>query len=471
MSRIVLLLISSLLAISCSAQTQKNSFQQHVDEFVTDSVFLSAGVGIVISDTETGTILATNQRYLGLTPASIQKLITTATALEILGSNYQFKTQIETNGEILANGTLNGNLIIRGFGDPTLGSKFFPEHSEIQILQQLKSLNIKNIKGKIITDASYLKSTIPPTWIWEDIGNYYGAVPNGLSYKDNMYTLFFKSGAAGSITKILKTEPQNTGLEFDNQVVSSNINRDLAYIFGGNTSNKRRITGSIPQNRSSFKVKGALLSPETCLKNELTKLLHKSDISIENKVISKTKTQTLFILQSPHLKDIVKITNKKSVNLFADHLLFEIGAKQKGIANWNSGINATKEYWKAKGIKTKYISLFDGSGLSHFNSVSAGTFNDILQIMYKSNSSKEFVSSLAVSGTSGTLKSFGKNSSIKGKWIAKTGSMTGVRTYCGYLTNKNGKVYAVSILINNHSCPNSYLNNKLLNLLNKLYNS
>lgn len=474
MNKLLLIFIISLLGISCQAQkTDPNKLQTYVDEFVSDTCFRSAGMGIMISNAKTGENLASNQAHLALSPASTQKLITTAAALEILGGNYQFKTQIETNGELLENNTLTGNIIVKGFGDPTLGSKYFENNktTEQLVAEKIKSLGIKHIQGKILADDSYIKSKIPSTWIWEDIANYYGAVPNGLSFHDNMYSLFFSSGKAGSTAQLMKTEPQNTGLLFDNQVMSSEINRDLAYIFGGNTSNNRRIEGSIPQNKAVFEVKGALLHPKKSLIESLNQSFILAGISMDNKTFTDQKRTVLFTLYSPELKEIAKLTNQKSINLFADHLLFEIGNKQLGKASWENGIEAVKNFWTQKGLSTKYISLYDGSGLSHFNAISADFFDQVLQIMYHSKYSNEFISSLPVAGISGTLKSFGNQGDLRGNWKAKTGSMTGVKTYCGYLRTKSGKEYAITILINNYSCPSSTINNKLQVLLNKLYNS
>ncbi len=472
MNRSVFILLLTLCNISCSAQIGKStSTQQFVDAFVADSCFRAAGVGIVISDLKTGEVLASNQAHLGLIPASTQKLITSAAALEILGADFRFKTQIKIDGELFGNGTLNGNVIVKGFGDPSLGSKYFTKGKSIekQIAEKLAANKIKRISGTIIADASYLEAKIPATWIWEDIGNYYGAVPNGLTFKDNTYTLFFASGKTGSKTIISKTEPENTGLTFDNQVIASSINRDLAYIFGGNTSNKRRIEGSIPQNRSLFKVKGALLQPHHCLVETLSKAITNLGIRIDNKNVTAKKHKVLFTLHSPKLSEIVKVTNQKSINLFADHLLFEIGQKQTGKASWKSGIDAVKSYWQSKGLDTKHISLYDGSGLSHFNTVSANFLNGLLKQMNQSKYRNQFVASLPIAGQLGTLKNFGRNTNIDEKWVAKTGSMTGVRSYCGYLTRKNGTKYSVSILINNYSCSTAVLNRKLLKLLNQLY--
>lgn len=475
MNRLFLLVAFSFWGILCWSQLPvPPKVQKIVEEFTTDECFYSAGIGIAISDVESGKRLGANQANLGLIPASCQKLITTATALEILGKDYRFKTSVETDGKLLENGMLNGNLIIKGFGDPTLGSKYFVSEASQPcsfIADNLKKQNINKIQGKIIADASYISASIPHTWIWEDIGNYYGGIPNGLSYVDNTYTLYFESEKAGNLTHILRTIPATTGLEFENLVVSSETKRDLAYIFGGNTSNKRRIEGSIPQNQKEFAVKGALSNPEIPLIHDLQRSLSANNIKVENQSLPLGIRKILFSLDSPPMSDIIFETNQNSINLFADHLLFELGQKQESIANWESGANAIKNYWKQKGFNTDYISLYDGSGLSHFNSVSADFFDQILQFMYHSGSSKEFIASLPISGKTGTLQYFGKSTPVESNWKAKTGSMTGIKSFCGYLSTKKGRTLSVSILINNYHCSSSTLNQKVLNFLIQLYNS
>lgn len=461
------------LGISCSSQKPApNKIKKAVAQFTADSCFKAAGISLIISDTKNNKVLSEFNSDMVLSPASCQKLITTASALEILGPDYKFKTVILIDGKI-ENGLLNGNLIVKAYGDPSLNSKYFAEQKNIckQILAKLKTHNIKSIQGKIITNTDYFTASIPATWIWEDIGNYYGTVPHALTYNDNMYSLFFESGKAGTLTKIKNSKPLRTGLTFENKVLSSNVNRDLAYIFGGNTSTKRRIEGSIPQNKKNFSVKGALQSPEISFLSDLQEELEKNNISVLNAILKTEKTHEIFSILSPPLKDIIFQTNQKSINLFADHILFEIGQKQNGIASWKSGTKAIKEYWNQKNTSAKYISLYDGSGLSHFNSVSAGFFNQLLEYMYNSSNKNTFIQSLPVAGKSGTLKSFGKNTVIEYNWKAKTGSMTGVRSYCGYLKSSSGKTYTISLIINNYNCSSSNLKNKVLNLLINIYNS
>ncbi|MFT5750245.1 MAG: D-alanyl-D-alanine carboxypeptidase/D-alanyl-D-alanine-endopeptidase (penicillin-binding protein 4), partial [Ancylomarina sp.] len=141
--------IGYLLLVCFTASAQKQSEQKFIDAFSQDELFKSASIGMEVCDLKTGEILAEHQSEKSLTPASTQKLITTAAALEILGSNFQFKTDVYITGRIDKDGNLMGNLIIRGFGDPTLGSKYFPQNNRFisTVYDELKKLGIRQING------------------------------------------------------------------------------------------------------------------------------------------------------------------------------------------------------------------------------------------------------------------------------------------------------------------------------------
>lgn len=467
MSRFLILCIWLFSISSCSAQQSQKTVANAVANFVADSCFIGASLGVVVANAETGKLLATHNATTALTPASCQKLITTATALNVLGSDYRFKTTISINGK-LENGIIKGNLTINGYGDPTLQSKYFKHDKSFvnSVVDMLQQQNITRIEGEIQTNTNYFNSSIPRTWIWEDIGNYYGAVPHAINYRDNLYTLFFKSGEANTPTKITQIIPENTGLSFQNNVKSSAINKDLAYIFGGDIANKRRIEGTIPKNRQNFKVKGALSHPDICLINDLKQALKQRNIQVANKKIRVKNKKTLFTFYSPLLPDIVRETNKKSINLFADNLLFAIAKQQSGDADWTIGCQAILDFWKSAGVNISNAKLLDGSGLSHFNAVSADFFNQVLCRMYRD---ENFTASLPVATKSGTLKYFGRNSSFKTNFRAKTGSMGGVRSYCGYLKNHAGKTLAVTIIINNYFCDGKTVKQKVEHLINELW--
>src|ERR1019366_3057410 len=162
---------------------------------------------------------------ISLVPASTLKIVTTSAALTLLGNDFKFETKLQYDGIFdTLTGTINGNLYIVGGGDPTLESEYFKDEKDSltttdRWAELLKKKGIKKITGAVIGDASVFDdNVIPPQWIWADIGNYFGAGACGLTYHDNKYTLYFKSGATGSKAIIKKTMPFIDSLKMVNTV-------------------------------------------------------------------------------------------------------------------------------------------------------------------------------------------------------------------------------------------------------------
>ncbi|MFA8433629.1 MAG: D-alanyl-D-alanine carboxypeptidase/D-alanyl-D-alanine-endopeptidase [Marinifilaceae bacterium] len=476
--RHLLLLLFSVWLFSCTGQTPPPSkAQRAIQHFASDTELKHASIGFLARDLSSGKTIAQHQAEKSLAPASTLKLLTTATALEILGPDFQFSTQIAHNGKVLPSGQLNGNLYLIGGGDPTLASKYFPLQKDIlsHWRKKMQEYPITSIQGKLAIVENCYDQELPRTWIWEDIANYYGAMIHSISYRDNTYTLFFESGPAGTPTKIHKIDPPLNEIEFKNQVISSSVNRDQAYIFGGPESSSRIIKGSIPQKRKNFKVKGALPYPGKILRNDFQSELEQSGIPIRGKSLEKdivsSPLTVLWEHRSPKLSDIVYQTNQKSINLFAEHLLCQIGVQVYQKGNLSHGLQAMKEFWKGNKMDIQGIQLFDGSGLSRFNAINASFLTKVLVYMTHSPNSSAFRNSLPIAGKSGTLKNFARGTVLENKLQAKTGSMQGVRCYSGYLPNSKGKLIAFTLIINNYNCSPSALSEKVKQLLIKIYYS
>ncbi len=461
---------------------QAAAAQQNIDRFIqnllTDQDYNSAQVGIHVRDVNSGeTIYALNAEKLFI-PASTMKLITTATAFEILGADYRFNTKIGYEGKI-KNNVLNGNLIVKGGGDPTLGSEYFNEyyfnpHFLDVWAEQLRNFGIQQIEGDLIFDGTvYDEERIPATWIWEDIGNYYGAGPNGLTVYDNMFRITFKSPKrAGEETSVISIYPEIEGIELKNEVLSSDINKDLAYVFGSPLDNLKLIRGTIPKNRKSFTIKASIQKPEELLANELIRHLAKKGIFINGEILfektNPSKSDMIYVQESPTLEEIIKVTNVESINLFAEHLLMQMSAEKDGLGNRVESIEIIKAFWKKNGISTDNFFMEDGSGLSHFNAVSPVFFTSVLNFMFnESYNYTSFFNSLPTAGD-GTLSSF-KVDNFQGNSLrAKSGSMTRVRCYSGYLKTNSGKNFAFSIMVNHYSGSASKLTEKIQKLLIEL---
>ncbi|PIF03611.1 MAG: D-alanyl-D-alanine carboxypeptidase/D-alanyl-D-alanine-endopeptidase, partial [Draconibacterium sp.] len=424
--------------------------QKSIQNFVADVDFEHASVGIHVVRLSDGKVLGTYEAKKSLATASTLKVVTTATALLQNGADFRYKTPIGYTGK-LQGGILKGDLVIKGVGDPTFNSKYFPENDALQkVVDLLKRKKITQIKGNIVLDDSNFKSEVPRTWVWEDIGNYYGAALHSINYRDNTYKINFQTGKAGTEARILSVIPKQN-LTFENKVLASTVNADNAYIFGSPFSCERVVKGTLPQFRKSFIVKGAMPNPEITFGEAVKNALQKQGVMVTGKVqINSVSIQeVLGYIQSPRLKEIITKTNQHSVNLFAEAMLRLV--KNSKSNQQEDLLEALVEFWKNKGLHTDGLYLHDGSGLSHFNAVNPAFFTEMLRCMTQTKVAGDFKESLAVSGKSGTLKYLGKNTNLVGKVQGKSGSMQQVCSYAGYMTTQKGEKVAFAILLNNFS--------------------
>jgi D-alanyl-D-alanine carboxypeptidase/D-alanyl-D-alanine-endopeptidase (penicillin-binding protein 4) len=456
------------------SQNPINSVQQKITDWQNTSALANASVSIAVADCKSGESLLQSDPQLSLVPASILKVVTTATALEVFGPDFRFNTTLSYSGN-LRNDTLFGDLQIIGGGDPTLGSEYFPESKNFQgkWVKALQSKNIKVITGNLILDASiYESQSIPNTWIWEDIGNYYGAGASGISVFDNLYEIHLKSeNVAGKPTRITGIDPEIPNLDLTNEVLSSDINSDQAYVFGSPMENRRVIRGTIPKNQSDFVVKASVPDPSMLLASEFRKTLTSSGITLSGETKyekAKDITNQIAIIQSPPLRDIIKVTNHESVNLFAEHLLKHLAFQKTGLGTSKDGCKFVVQFWKDKGLDMTGFFMNDGSGLSRFNAITASQMVAILSYMKTgSANSTDFYQSLAAVGN-GTLTVFTDVSFPNECLRAKSGSMTRVRCYAGYLTSISGRQLSFAIMLNNFSCSQKEATREIEELLVEL---
>jgi len=461
-----LIIIFFTLTGNVFSQTE---FSKQVEHLLQHPDYNSASFGIHICNMNSGeTVYNLNAEKL-LIPASTMKLLTTAAAIEILGDDYQFTTTVGYIGETEKN-LLKGDLVLIGGGDPVLGSEYFQNHY-YQFLRkwvrQIKELGIERIQGNLILDNSiYDSEKVPSTWIWEDMGNYYGAGANPFTVYDNMFRITFRSPAmAGKQTKIVATYPKIDGIEITNKVLSSDENRDLAYVYGSPLDKKREIRGTIPKNRKAFTIKAAIHHPEEVLAKVFVEELAKQGIWFSGEVyfkrIEKSALKVIYIQESPTLDKIIEVLNYESINLFAEHLVRQIAFEETGNGNRETGIEIIRRYFKSQGLPTEQLFMDDGSGLSHFNAASPKFLTSLLQYM---KGSKSFVQSLPVAGE-GTLYQFNPSFLPDSVFRAKSGSMTRVRCYAGYIKTDSNKELAFSFMVNHFSGSHNSLIKKIQGLL------
>ncbi len=472
---LTVLLIFMNVLVAVSQQNFDNAFHK----FLSDPDYQNATIGIQVDDLNSGGVLFSFNSEKLIIPASTMKLATSAAALEILGAGYRFSTKIGYSGDIKEN-TLTGDLVIIGGGDPALGSEYFHDFYEKHNFmdtwaRKIKDAGIKEIKGNLVLDGSlYDSEKIPPTWMWEDIGNYYGAGASALTVYDNLCRITFSSPVMpGKLTKIISICPDAKWLEITNEVLSSDDNRDLAYVFGSPLDNRRVIRGTIPKNQKAFTIKAAVHCPERLLAENFIPHLAKEGIFISGGVkFKKTDMknfQAIYKQESPELAEIVTTLNHESVNLFAEHLVKQIAVERTGQGSREKGLGIIKNFWQSKGMKGHFF-MEDGSGLSHFNAASPSQFVFLLKYMDKSKNAGVFFNSLP-SASTGTLTGFSpdffKGDSLK----AKSGSMTCVRCYSGYLSLNSGGRAAFSIMVNQFAGGHAKLKREIERLLWELMRS
>lgn len=470
------------ITLTISLYASDKSLEQRTKLFLNDEAIKNAPVSIYVANTLTGEELFSVNSEISITPASVQKLITSATAIDIMGPNYTFNTRIAYNGRIESH-ILHGDLIIIAGGDPTLGSPYlFDDKNKFltKWAKEIKNAGIDSISGNIIVDTSiYNDQDVPQTWIWEDLGNYFGAAAQSIALYDNTFEIIFETDSInGGKTRIIETNPEIPGLKITNRVTASNDNRDRAYVYGSPFDSYRIIKGTLPKGRDTYSIQASIPSPSLLLAKMLANSLADVSVNIGGRFQTSSgkaygkipDSLTIIEHQSPALSEIIKIMNYESVNLYAEHLCKHIGYLSTGEGSTQAGTKVIETFWKDKGIDTGWLFLADGSGLSRNNAFSAKTLTDIL--VYMSNYSQNanvFRNSIPLTGLQGTQKYYFQNSFLKGKAHAKSGSMTRVRSFSGYMETKKGTSVAFTIMVNNFNCGSFTMAHKMEKVIEAIY--
>ncbi len=429
-----------------------------------------ARVSFIVQEAQSGTIIAERNPNLCVIPASVTKIATTATAIELLGGDYRFITRIEHDGYIDNNGTLHGNLIVRGGGDPTFGSAFLGSMNVFaELAQSIRYKGIKRIEGNIIGDESiYNQNPVPITWCYEDVATHYGQGCYGLSVHDNICHITLESKEPGSKPSVLNVFPNINNLKIETPVEVLRNAKDSIYIFGMPYDNKRIINGGMPANRARYPIRCDIPNPPMLVAELLKKRLEGNGMHISGDAISaidNDSTTLLFEYKSPQLRKIIKHLNFKSNNMYAEHTLRQLALthKKQGISEAD-GIATLSSYWKKQGVDMDFVFLKDGSGMSPMNAYSASFLNTILCKMSNSERFEDFFNSLPIAGKEGTVRGFLRKTPFEGIAHVKSGSMSHVQSYSGYI-NYNNKLYAFTIMVNNYNCKRSELRKIIAKML------
>lgn len=412
----------------------------------------ATSVGIYIKDIVNDRVLLDHNGQMSLTPASVMKVVTTASALSICGNDTAFVTRVFLDGERTGS-TWHGNIIVESSADPTLESDNFKSRKGFcdSIASRLSAMGIKKIDGSVVVKESLRDAG--PIWQWEieDIAWPYGAALFGFNWRDNAARLKPATG---------ETVPEVPGLEVCLHKSSSN---DMVR---GVYSNRLMVYSRDP-NDKKWEIGISVPDPTAVFVHQLTSKLRAEGIATGTEPIAASgEKKPLYTHRSAPFADIMKSLMVRSDNLFAEGILRSIapGASRK------AAINRQRELWATRGINTRYTKINDGSGLTRANRLSAHFLGDVLEWMAHSDMASTYTTFFPRAGRDGTLRGFLAKSELKGKIALKTGSISSVQCYAGYKLDAKGRPsHVVVIMVNGFFCPRREVRKACEALLEKTF--
>jgi len=424
---------------------------------------------LTVMNARTGEVIYAKYENLGMAPASTLKTITLATAYQVLGEDFQYETDLLYNG-VIKEGVLDGDIIIKGSGDPSLGSDHFKEAKAEILLKRwtdaIKAAGIKSVKGNIIADDSMFNGQMAPEgWIWSDMGQYYGAGVSALNWQENkMRVAFAAKGRVGEPAVLLRTGSQSQAMEFINEVKIGPVGSgDQVYAYSAPYSDKIMLRGTygIDLNKE---IEVSLPDGAYAAASELKAALTDQGIAVEGAV------NTAFLLKSagkelpagaklldrylsPNLDQLSYWFLKESINLYGEALL-KAAAFHEGIATKTSDAAAWEQkFWAGRlGIDIGALKIMDGSGLSPENRVSTLAMVQVLNEVKKQS----------------WFGGYYKNIPLVNAMKMKSGTIDGVLGYAGYHTSKAGTPLIFAFLVNNHEGRASAMRQKMFRVLDSL---
>lgn len=461
------LILFILTQISC-AQTRLPDIESAYAKFEKDSQLKYGLSSLTVMNVKTGEVVFSKNGSIGLAPASTLKTITSISSYYLLGSDFKWETTLGYTGSIV-NGTLNGDLIITGGGDPTLGSDRFGQSKPEQVfdrwLSAIRKAGIKKVNGRIIGDDKLFGTQITPLgWIWQDIGNYYGAGATSLCWKENEMGVRFQAGAkAGDIAELASASTTALGIKLVNEVkTGSPGSGDNVYAYSAPYTDIVYLRGTYGIDLKKT-VMISMPDPALSLSYELLESLRENGILVSGQAttarrldLAKEKySQAASILDryaSPSLNQVVYWLNQKSINLYAENLLKTIAWKHDKQATTEDGVSEVQKFWSRKlNIDANAMAILDGSGLSPENRITSNVMASILRSAVREPWYNAFYESLPL------------NNEMK----MKSGSIRNVLAYTGYHTGSSGVPLVFTFITNNYNGSTSAIKQKMFKVLDE----
>ena len=444
-----------LVLLALSANAQSRVFLQAWQRFRQLPQLMHASISMEVMDASSGQVVFQYQSQVGLAPASCNKVFTAAAALERLGPGFRYKTLLAYRG-IMRSHTFIGNLYLIGGGDPTLGSWRFPSSTPENIWKRwitlLRSAGIAQIQGNIVgVDHIFSTQMIPGGWVWEDIGNYYGAGCAALNWHENQFDIALQPGAhVGDAAHLVAVKHQPGGLSGERQLQIVNElltgeagSGDQAYVFFDLTRPVIFLRGTVPLDAPpDFTIAASVPDPVLYAAEQLRDTLlqagiivngHAEAVHLHDSLPSLDEMTILDQVYSPPLDSVIYAFLHRSINLYGEALVLTLSSLEHLPATRETGLEVIHRFCRQIGIDSTAVNTVDGSGLSPANRVTAHALATLLYQVQHKSWFNDFYEALPVIHD------------IR----MKDGYIAGVRSYAGYIQDRKGKKWIFAFIVNN----------------------
>ncbi|OYD09887.1 D-alanyl-D-alanine carboxypeptidase/D-alanyl-D-alanine endopeptidase [Paludifilum halophilum] len=440
-------------------EKKKYPLSDKLDPILNDPAFRGILHGMVVRSAETGEALYERNPYARMTPASNTKLFTSSTALNALGPDYRFETDIYLTGPVHG-GVLMGDVVIEGHGDPTLateGSLQVQEGPTIEkIAKDLKQHGIRKIRGDIRVDASDFSDAVyGEGWAWDNESDYYQPQITALSVNRGTVRFDYLPGEKVGDPIRLSLTPKTDYVQVIDEVVTGPAgSKNTVKIRRDRGTNTIRLTGSLPLDFKGDYTRVPVEDPHRYTGTVLKEALEKEGVRWISGEVREGRAppgkEAFRTYRSEPLSEAVRYLNKVSDNFYAEMILKTVGVEigDKGTAE--RGLAEVNRYMRRIGLPGPYR-MRDGSGLTRYNQFSPDQLAFLLAEQRDESHFKAFYESLPIAGVDGALRYRMKDSAAEGNLRGKTGSLTHVSSLSGYVRNRDGELLVYSIVMNGYT--------------------
>jgi len=470
--------LAGLYVGSTLAQQQKPpatlaELRQQLAEHIGQPKYAAALWGVKIVSLDSGkTVFEQNPQKL-FSPASNSKLYTVALALDRLGADYRIKTSLYAQARPNRAGTLKGDLIVYGRGDPTINARLHG-NDVYQALEPLvcalTNAGVKRIAGDLVGDESYFHG--PPFgsgWMWDDLEYYYGAEISALTINDNTVQATVKPGPRAGAPCQLALQPATAWLTFSNrtETVEKGATRKI-HLYHPLGQNLIYVSGQMPIDDAGYTNEVTLHNPAGLFVSWFKQALARQGIKVTGKLrtmnwldreaqpLDRDQLVELGSVASLPVRDLARAVEKPSQNLYADLLLAQVGEQARTAdtpadeTSEDLGIRELNKFLTEAGVKRGEVIFKEGSGLSRDNLTTPNATVTLLEFMHRHKCAQAYLEALPIAGVDGTLQSRMTGTPAAGNERAKTGTLRWANTVSGYVTTAAGEPLVFSLMVNRY---------------------